>query len=96
MSENEWSQEEDKASEPYGCTHYKRGCMLFCDRCEEYFSCRFCHDQIKNASSLPPKEQHPFDRFAVSLIKCLSCNTIQKVIHYNHINRFKINAVNVN
>ena len=31
------------------CVHYDRGCQLKCDECDEFYSCRFCHN-IENDS----------------------------------------------
>lgn len=32
-----------------GCKHYKRNCMLLAPCCNEYFWCRHCHNEEKNA-----------------------------------------------
>jgi len=51
------------------CEHYKRHCHLKCNICNEFYPCRFCHDNIKS---------HLFNRKEVIEIKCLKCEYIQK------------------
>lgn len=53
----------------YGCDHYLRRCKLFCDKCNKYYSCRICHDDMNN---------HKIDRFSINKILCCRCNNIQK------------------
>ena len=52
------------------CTHYEKNCMVFCDICDTFFNCRFCHDDhIIN---------HDMDRFNISKMKCNLCGEIQE------------------
>lgn len=55
----------------FGCSHYKRGCMLISDCCNQVVCCRFCHDlRIKS---------HAINRYATKLIACMTCLRIQPV-----------------
>lgn len=51
------------------CEHYDRKCSLKCNQCNDFYSCRICHDE---------KQTHVFDRYNVVEIKCSECNFIQK------------------
>ena len=52
------------------CVHYKNNCLLKCNICLDFYSCRLCHDEINTS--------HKFDRFSVEEIKCIMCNKEQK------------------
>ena len=40
---------EYKALDPkFGCKHYMRRCQLKCKTCKEFWTCRICHDDVKN------------------------------------------------
>lgn len=52
----------------YGCKHYMRRCKLFCNICQDYFSCRICHDEVSD---------HVLNRFNINIIKCTTCNATQ-------------------
>jgi len=45
------------------CTHYDRGCLLQCDKCDEFWGCRLCHTEM--------------DRFKVKKVQCKKCYNIQ-------------------
>ena len=64
--------EESKLME-YGCQHYRRGCSKKCNECGEFFTCRFCHDEVKYLGEPDPKKSHEINRFAVKTVKCLRC-----------------------
>lgn len=81
------------------CDHYKNNHILLkCNTCNEFFHCRFCHNihiekllinDLKNNTN--NVKEHIFDRFDVTIIKCLLCNTeqtininIDKCIKCNH------------
>tara|TARA_B100001250_G_scaffold412219_1_gene442849 strand:- start:778 stop:1656 length:879 start_codon:yes stop_codon:yes gene_type:complete len=53
------------------CKHYTNNCELYCEICEDFFSCRLCHNEIITS--------HEFDRYNVKKIKCKICNVIQDV-----------------
>ena len=77
----------------FGCAHYKSRCKLRCAECLEFFSCRFCHDDVKyyaheldansdeyDAEHLYEKDMkkgHLMDRHAVTEIMCNECGKIQ-------------------
>lgn len=42
----------------YGCSHYRRACLKKCEECKEFFSCRFCHDEIKYMGEKDIKKAH--------------------------------------
>lgn len=58
------------------CSHYVRGCHVFCDICKKYYPCRLCHDA---------NESHKIDRFTIKQIICRGCKKVQtpseKCIH---------------
>eukprot|EP00347_Sterkiella_histriomuscorum_P014153 403361959 len=79
-SSNQQQEEEEKGSKmEYGCQHYRRGCQKKCPECEEFFPCRFCHDDAKYLNEKDIKKSHQINRHAVNEIKCMKCDTIQKV-----------------
>lgn len=53
----------------HGCVHYSRHCQLRAPCCGLYYACRRCHDE----------SGHKMDRFAVTEMKCLYCETSQQV-----------------
>lgn len=68
-----------KDIDKYGCIHYDRGCKVRCSDCLEFFSCRFCHDKVKNEDELDIKKAHTINRFKIDKIQCNFCNKIQDV-----------------
>ena len=42
----------------HGCSHYKRACMKKCEECNEFFTCRFCHDDAKYLNEKDIKKAH--------------------------------------
>lgn len=59
--------------EKFGCSHYKRNCMIKAPCCNKYFSCRFCHDENCD---------HEINRHEISHMKCLFCGKEQKPAHH--------------
>ena len=58
------------------CTHYpNRGCLLYCDECGEYWTCRFCHNDTVLS--------HEFDRQNVKSFKCRECYNITNCLSFN-------------
>jgi RING finger/CHY zinc finger protein 1 len=53
--------------------------MKKCAECEEFFNCRFCHDDAKYLNESDVKKAHQINRFNVQEIKCLKCDHVQKV-----------------
>jgi RING finger/CHY zinc finger protein 1 len=45
------------------CPHYKRSCLLLCNVCNEFVTCRLCHEEM--------------DRFKVAKLKCVNCGNEQ-------------------
>jgi RING finger/CHY zinc finger protein 1 len=56
-----------------GCSHYKRKAQLLAPCCNQFFPCRFCHDEAQT----DPKKAHTLDRHSVVTIKCMLCDTEQ-------------------
>lgn len=54
----------------WGCKHYPRRCSVKTVCCDEWFTCRLCHDAESN---------HVCDRKAIQEVKCMRCNTVQPV-----------------
>ncbi|KAK9374105.1 uncharacterized protein V1513DRAFT_127132 [Lipomyces chichibuensis] len=38
----------DEANEIRGCAHYQRGVKLQCSVCDQWHTCRFCHDDVED------------------------------------------------
>ena len=75
------SEEEAKTNEvdpKFGCQHYKRRCQLSCSECDEFHTCRFCHDDLKYYNERDHKKIHKIDRYTVNQVRCLNCETVQK------------------
>ncbi|KDO33898.1 hypothetical protein SPRG_01778 [Saprolegnia parasitica CBS 223.65] len=51
------------------CDHYKRGCHLFAECCNQWFPCRVCHNEAQDG--------HEMDRHAVTRVRCRKCFTEQ-------------------
>ena len=75
---DEKSEQSLENKEGLGCEHYKRGCSLKCPDCEEYHTCRFCHNE-KWEYYKDIKKQHIIDKQRVENIRCLECNEEQPV-----------------
>jgi len=74
---------DDKAAEAgeeltWGCKHYRRRCALVCPTCDEVFTCRLCHDEVKDTLA-EGKHAHQLDRAKVQEVVCLLCQTRQGV-----------------
>lgn len=54
-----------------GCSHYRRKCMIKAPCCGEFHVCRKCHDESH--------VDHEIDRFSITVMKCLCCETVQPV-----------------
>jgi len=54
----------------WGCEHYPRRCSVKLGCCDEWFTCRLCHDA---------ESDHVCDRKSIQEVKCMSCNTVQPV-----------------
>jgi uncharacterized CHY-type Zn-finger protein len=54
---------------PFGCSHYKRNVKLQCSACNQWYTCRFCHDQT---------EDHCMNRPATKNMLCMYCGTAQR------------------
>lgn len=72
----------------HGCAHYKRACMKKCEECNEFFTCRFCHDDAKYLNERDVKKAHNFNRFATKQVKCLICSHVQDVTSCITLMRF--------
>lgn len=70
--------EKDDAKLPK-CQHYNRGCYLLFPCCNEFYPCRFCHNETKTSFKLDPILIHEADRFAVETVQCRYCLTVQDI-----------------
>ena len=52
----------------YGCPHYIRGAKMLCPQCNQFFTCRLCHDAISS---------HQMNRYQVKYMACMYCLRIQ-------------------
>lgn len=55
-----------------GCQHYVRNCELLAECCGQWVVCRLCHDENE-------ENEHTMERFATKVIRCMLCDTVQKV-----------------
>eukprot|EP00892_Ulva_mutabilis_P000622 jgi/Ulvmu1/10560/UM065_0014.1 len=60
------------------CPHYKRSCKLLAPCCDEYFWCRHCHNEMKNAPDQGAK-RHTLQRHCVRQLMCMACSEEQPV-----------------
>ena len=60
-----------------GCKHYQRNCHLLCPTCDEWFACRFCHDECKETPADRSCVGHKMDRHLVRMIQCQGCGAEQ-------------------
>lgn len=60
----------DEAAGVLGCEHYPRRCCIKPACCDEWYTCRQCHDECEN---------HKCDRQLIKAVKCMLCNEEQPV-----------------
>jgi len=60
------------------CDHYKRNCHIIAPCCNKEYACRICHDIKEDSEQMDYKKAHKIDRFKISEILCIKCNTKQK------------------
>lgn len=68
---------QDGATGVLGCHHYARACKLRHPVTGNLYTCRLCAEQEREASAPSDKENPPLDRYAVTEIMCMKCNTLQ-------------------
>ncbi len=51
-----------------GCSHYKRNVKLQCSACNQWYTCRFCHDEA---------EDHSLNRKETKNMLCMRCGSPQ-------------------
>ena len=72
-------EKEEERRRGYGCKHYKRRCALVAPCCnDEVFTCRLCHDEVKDTLEMG-KKAHKLDRKQVKELVCLVCKKRQNV-----------------
>ena len=59
-----------------GCAHYQRRALKLAACCGEWFSCRFCHDEVRYDAERDPKRAHRLDRHAVRAALCGRCGHV--------------------
>lgn len=55
-----------------GCQHYRRKCKVYCPECDDYWTCRFCHDEVVTGHSLSVL------RFKSKMMQCMECGEKQR------------------
>jgi hypothetical protein len=58
----------DRAAGVLGCEHYERKCHVSAPCCNEFFGCRFCHDEAQD---------HAIDRYSIDRVRCMACGLAQ-------------------
>mmetsp|Transcript_70952 Transcript_70952/g.112762 ORF Transcript_70952/g.112762 Transcript_70952/m.112762 type:complete len:392 (-) Transcript_70952:442-1617(-) len=74
----------DEAHSIFGCKHYARNCLLRAACCNQWYVCRFCHDE-KNEEmeqTIPYYRPHQINRYATKHVKCMQCGTEQLASQY--------------
>lgn len=68
--DNQRCDSSEAAEEPkvLGCAHYKRNIKLQCSRCDRWYTCRFCHDEV---------EDHSLIRRETKNMLCMLCGCAQ-------------------
>eukprot|EP00866_Antonospora_locustae_P002308 jgi/Antlo1/2308/185 len=51
-----------------GCPHYRRSCLVICNRCNRTYPCHICHNNM---------ESHHLNRLDITRVLCLHCGSIQ-------------------
>lgn len=64
---------------PETCTHYSRGCELLFPCCNQYFSCRHCHDEKNMHYKIDPMLMHQADHKSIHIMKCTQCHEEQDI-----------------
>lgn len=54
-----------------GCSHYRRHCLIKAPCCNQFFSCRHCHDEQVVG--------HRINRFEIKEMQCCFCSTVQPI-----------------
>ena len=60
----------DKAKGIMGCPHYSKKACVSAPCCNEFFPCRFCHDELCD---------HKINRYEIDRFGCMVCDTVQPV-----------------
>lgn len=55
----------------FGCKHYKRNCKVKAPCCQQFYTCRRCHDESVTG--------HKINRYQIQEMMCFFCSTIQPV-----------------
>ena len=62
-----------------GCPHYARACKLRHPKSGRLYTCRLCCDQARELPAIRGggQEDEKLDRYAVTEVMCMTCNTLQ-------------------
>lgn len=64
----------------FGCKHYARNCFLKADCCNQWYVCRFCHDERnEDSTSINGGMPHQINRYATKYCKCMRCGEEQPI-----------------
>ena len=73
------------SSSVLGCKHYQRQCKMYAACCNAWYTCRFCHDEVRdhqlNRHIIPLLVTFLF-RHATEWMLCMKCTKVQKVAKY--------------
>ena len=56
-----------------GCVHYKRNIKMQCNTCQQWYTCRLCHDEVEN---------HTLPRRETKHMLCMLCGTPQQASQF--------------
>ena len=85
MSDQTTHPEKNSDSDEYSdqhitnCSHYIRDCELLYPCCNEFYQCRFCHDDHWDSHTIPDDKRHCADRKLVNEMRCKYCETVQPI-----------------
>lgn len=65
--------DDDEEDQPFGCAHYRRNVKVQCPDCQNWYTCRHCHDEA---------EEHPLIRNQIRNMLCMVCGTPQRAAKY--------------
>ncbi|KAK5055427.1 hypothetical protein LTR84_013177 [Exophiala bonariae] len=63
----------ESATPDLGCVHYKRNIKMQCNTCQQWYTCRLCHDE---------SETHTLPRRETKHMLCMLCGTPQKASQF--------------
>lgn len=67
-----------------GCQHYRRGAKMQCSTCDQWYTCRYCHDEDQDHKLIRyvPVISGVMRRTDTRNMICMHCSTAQKAGQY--------------